>query len=74
MSSIKQPIYSSQNGDRWWLIRDDVSGRSVVRHEANQSSGGHRTDMDVGEFLSQAGPGPEYVALRRIIEADKDAG
>jgi hypothetical protein len=74
MAGIRQPIYASQNGDRWWLIRDEVSGRSVVRHEANPSSGGHRTDMEVKEFLSQAGPGPEYAALRRIIEAEEDAG
>ncbi len=74
MASTRQPIYSSQNGDRWWLIREEPSGRSIVRHEANQSSGGHRTDMEVEEFLSQAGPGPEYAALRRIIEAQENAG
>jgi hypothetical protein len=68
MTDTKQPIYSSQNGDRWWLIRDDTSGRTVVRHEANQSSGGHRTDFEVEEFLSQAGSGPEYAALRRLLD------
>jgi hypothetical protein len=74
MADISRPIYSSQNGDRWWLIRDEVTGRDVVRHEANRSSGGHRTDMDAEEFLSQAGSGPEYAALRRLLEAEKDTG
>jgi hypothetical protein len=62
-------IYCSQNGDRWKLIRDDVSGRTLVRHEANQSSGGHRTDLEVNDFLGQNGPGPEYSALRRMAAA-----
>ncbi len=65
-------IYSSQNGDRWWLVRDAVSGRSTVRHAANLSSGGHRTEMGVEEFLSQSGSGPEYDALRSILAANKE--
>jgi hypothetical protein len=64
-------IYGSQSGDRWKLIRDDVSGQTLVRHEANQSSGGHRTDLEVNDFLSQAGPRPEYAALRRLMAAGK---
>ena len=28
-------IYRSSNGDRWRLISDSVSGRRLVRHEAN---------------------------------------
>ncbi len=68
MAETTQDIYRSQNGDRWQLIRDDVSGRAVVRHQANPSSGGHRTDLDVDDFLSQDGPGPEYAALRRLLD------
>jgi hypothetical protein len=74
MTETRQRIYSSQNGDRWWLIQDDATGRNVVRHEANQSSGGRRTDMDAEEFLSQAGCGPEYAALRIMLGAEKDIG
>jgi hypothetical protein len=74
MTDTIQRIYSSQNGDRWWLIRDEVTGRDVVRHEANRSSGGHCTDMDAEEFLSQAGSGPEYAALRLMLDAEKDIG
>jgi hypothetical protein len=67
MTKTTTDIYRSQNGDRWQLIRDDVLGRSIVRHEANQSSGGHRTDIDTEDFLSQDGSGPEYAALRRLL-------
>jgi hypothetical protein len=70
MAIVTLDIYRSQNGDRWQLIRDDVSGRAIVRHEANQSSGGHRTDLDAHDFLSQAGSGPEYAALRRLLDQD----
>jgi hypothetical protein len=71
MTKTTIDIYRSQNGDRWQFIRDDVSGRYIVRHEANQSSGGHRTDLDAEDFLSQDGPWPEYAALRRLLN---DAG
>ena len=36
-------IYRSSNGDRWRLINDPVSGRRLVRHEANLASGGQVT-------------------------------
>jgi hypothetical protein len=60
-------IYRSSNGDLWTLIRDSSTGRVTVRHEPNPSSGGRATDMDVEEFLSVDGPGPEFAALRRIL-------
>jgi hypothetical protein len=61
-------IYRSSNGDRWSLIRDTSTGRVFVRHEPNPSSGGRVTDTDVEEFLSVDGPGPEFAALRHILE------
>jgi hypothetical protein len=67
-----EEIYRSANGDRWRLIRDDASGRVFVRHEANLSSGGHVTDTDVDDFLAVAGPGPEYAALRRLLDGRRD--
>jgi hypothetical protein len=67
-------IYRSSNGDRWTLIRDTGSRRIFVRHEANQSSGGRVTDTDVDEFLSVAGSGPEYAALRRILDESAKRG
>jgi hypothetical protein len=33
-------LYSSPNGDRWYLI-GDASGEMFVRHEAHLASGGH---------------------------------
>ena len=60
-------IYRSSNGDRWRLIRDPDSGRTLVRHEPNPSSGGRVTDTDVDDFLSVDGSGPEFTALRRIL-------
>lgn len=67
MSLVTQPIYRSANGDRWCLITDTSSGRRFVRHEANQSSGGHVTETDVEDFLSVGGSGPEFAALRNLI-------
>jgi hypothetical protein len=44
-------IYTSSNGDTWHLIRDPQSGSEIVRHQANLSSGGKITDIDVTIFL-----------------------
>ena len=60
-------IYRSSNGDRWRLVRDTESGRAYVRHEPNPSSGGAMTDIDVDDFLSVDGPGPEYAAVRGLL-------
>jgi hypothetical protein len=62
-------IYRSSNGDRWRLISDSVSGRRLVRHEANPASGGQITETTVEEFLAVNGPGPEYEALRRMLSS-----
>jgi hypothetical protein len=60
-------LYSSSNGDRWFLVQDSDSGRKIVRHEPNRSSGGLPTDTDVEEFLSRDGQGPQHDALRRLL-------
>jgi hypothetical protein len=60
-------LYSSSNGDRWLLRRDPASGDVFVRHEANVPSGGKRTDIDIGEFLSSGQRNPEHQALLRLI-------
>jgi len=62
-----QHVYRSANGDRWLLFTDTASGRKFVRHEANQSSGGHATDLDVEDFLEIGGSGPEFAALRDLM-------
>jgi hypothetical protein len=61
-------VYRSSNGDRWLLVRDPGTGRRFVRHEANEASGGRTTDTDVDEFLSVAGSGPEFAALRALLK------
>jgi hypothetical protein len=72
MEQAAQEIYRSSNGDRWTLIRDSTAGRLFVRHEANPSSGGQVTDTDVDAFLSVAGSGPEFAALRRLLGRSAD--
>jgi hypothetical protein len=72
MAQSAEPIYKSSNGDCWTLIRDTGTGRLSVRHEANPSSGGRVTETDVDEFLSIAGSGPEFAALRRLLNRPAD--
>ncbi len=75
MTLPSDDIYKSENGDTWRLIRDAVSGRVLVRHEANPSSGGHVAEVEVEEFLSRGGSGPEYAAMRRLLGTPtRDAG
>ena len=67
-------LYSSPNGDRWYLIRDG-SGEIFVRHEANLASGGNVAHIEIGTFLS-SGRGPEHQELLRLIGTllDPDTG
>jgi hypothetical protein len=58
-------LYDSQNGDRWYLLRD-ASGGLFVRHEANLESGGAVTQVEISDFLS-SGRGPEHQELLRLI-------
>jgi hypothetical protein len=62
----RRELYSSPNGDKWFLSRDSATGNVFVRHEANVPSGGRLTDIDIGAFLS-AGRNPEHQALLRLI-------
>jgi hypothetical protein len=68
MEQAAEEIYRSSNGDRWMLIRD--GSPLLVRHEANPSSGGQVTGTDA--FLSVAGAGPEFAALRRLLSNPAD--
>jgi hypothetical protein len=62
----QREIYHSENGDRWFLCRDD-DGRVFVLHQANGSSGGAATKIEVGDFLGRGKMGPEHHALSRLI-------
>ncbi len=73
-ASSSESLYRSQNGDCWRLVRDAASGRQFIQHEANSSSGGQVTEMSVEDFLSQGGSGPEYAALRRVLDREAQDG
>ncbi len=59
-------LYSSSNGDRWFLVRDIASETVLVKHEPNRSSGGRNSMIDVAEFLTQ-NHGPQHKSLLRMI-------
>jgi transglutaminase-like putative cysteine protease len=69
-----ESFYTSPNGDRWQLIQDPVSSQAFVRHKANESSGGHQTDLSVDEFMQRDRSGPEHAALRHLISTRASAG
>ena len=58
-------LFESENGDRWYLIREP-GGAVFVRHEANLASGGHVAHLEVAAFLA-SGAGPEQQELLRWI-------
>jgi hypothetical protein len=58
-------LYSSPNGDTWYLI-GEPSGNVFVRHEANIASGGQVEHIGIAEFLS-SGQGPAQQELLRLI-------
>ncbi|HTI82271.1 MAG TPA: hypothetical protein VL614_17610 [Acetobacteraceae bacterium] len=72
MTASITEIYRSSNGDRWELVRTADPERTLVRHIANQSSGGRTTDTAVEDFLKVDGPGAEFAALRRILDSTAD--
>lgn len=62
-------IYSSPNGDKWFLCHDgEASSHAFVKHKANASSGGHETDFEIDDFLNRGPHNPEHQALLRLIE------
>jgi len=67
MTVEMRELYSSPNGDRWYLARDVDLGQVFIRHEPNLPSGGKAENIEVGAFLSQSGQGPEHRELLRLI-------
>src|SRR5277367_1116709 len=63
-----EQLYRSPNGDTWFLACNPTTGLCSVRHQANASSGGQVTDVEIGDFLSGP-PHPEQEALLRVIGA-----
>ena len=67
MSTETRELYASPNGDRWYLACEAQSHQVYVLHVGNAPSGGHRTRMELGEFLGRASHAPEQQALSRLI-------
>jgi hypothetical protein len=67
VTAVAKEIYSSSNGDRWFLDHDADSGRVYIRHVANAASGGHKTIIEIDAFLSGQRGSPECQALIRLI-------
>ena len=63
----KRMLYSSANGDTWFLGCESGTENVFVRHEANPSSGERVTDIDIGAFLSAGQRHPQHEALLRLI-------
>jgi hypothetical protein len=70
---MHREIYHSENGDRWFLCRND-DGLAYVEHKANPSSGGKVTIIALGDFLGHGKAGPEHQALIRLIGSLVEAG
>ena len=60
-------LYSSPNGDRWYLCRDET-GNVFVLHQPNIPSGGQASRIEISDFLAH-GRGPEQQALLKMIES-----
>ena len=67
MDNEARSIYTSSNGDRWVLIHDPGSGRPLVRHEPNRSSGGQPVEIEVDDFILRDGESPQGIALRALL-------
>jgi hypothetical protein len=67
MTIKTREIYTSSNGDRWFVGTEFDSGRVFVRHEANIPSGGHVTELDIDAFLRSHHGSPEHQALMHLI-------
>lgn len=67
MEIEERTLYASPNGDSWSLAREAGTGRVFVRHRPNPPSGGRARDIDLAEFLTQGGSGPEKQELLRLI-------
>jgi hypothetical protein len=66
MTIEERELYSSANGDRWFLVRDTNSEQVFVKHQPNAPSGGRPSNIEIGEFLRRGG-GPEHRELLRLI-------
>ena len=67
MMQSRELYRSAPNGDQWSLVREPASGRVFIEHAPNVSSGGRTTHIELVDFLTHDGHGPEQQALLRLI-------
>ena len=67
MIPSRRELYRSHNGDSWFLARDPSDGHVFILHEPNLPSGGHRSQIEIGDFLRAGGNSAEHQALLRLI-------
>ena len=68
----RRELYSSANGDTWFLAREPTDGRAFIIHQPNAPSGGRLSHIGLAILSSEAsGPehsdGPEHHALLRLV-------
>jgi hypothetical protein len=63
MSVQARELYRSASGDRWCLAHETVTRHLFIKHEANASSGGQLTNIELGDFPGTGGQSPEHQAL-----------
>lgn len=66
MTTQRRELYTSPNGDRWFLCRGR-DGQVVVSHEPNRPSGGRATQVEICDFLAKGNGRPEHQALLQLI-------
>jgi hypothetical protein len=66
MTTQRRELYTSSNGDSWYLCRDRA-GRIVVSHEPNLPSGEKSSQVELATFLAKGNRGPEHQALLQLI-------
>jgi len=59
-------IYSSSNGDKWFLCAGE-HGVPVVRHVPNAASARAISDQAIAQFLGADHPGPQHDALLDLV-------
>jgi hypothetical protein len=67
MAIEMRELYSSSNGDHWFLGRDSSTGDVFIRQEPNRPSGSQPSHIDIGAFLSRGPRNPEHRALLQLI-------
>jgi hypothetical protein len=65
--SDRRELYQSPSGDVWYLAREPTNGSAFVIHQPNGPSGGRKSHIELGAFLSDGSGKPEQQALLRLI-------